>query len=86
VEATLGVQVAVRPIMMTSFAFILGYFRVISTGAGSEMRGRWEAVVQRMLGVTLWDFLTPVFFYVIQAFSDGVSLVKRQSNPGLHRA
>ncbi len=73
-EATLdAVRLRLRPIMMTSFAFILGVVPlVISTGAGAEMRRALvTAVFAGMLGVTLFGiFLTPVFFYVIQWFTD----------------
>jgi multidrug efflux pump len=73
-EATLeACQLRLRPIMMTSFAFILGVVPlVISQGAGAEMRQTLgTAVFSGMLGVTLFGiFLTPVFFYVIQWFID----------------
>ena len=62
-----------RPIMMTSFAFILGVVPlVLSEGAGAEMRRTLgTAVFSGMLGVTLFGiFLTPVFYYVIQWFAD----------------
>jgi multidrug efflux pump len=62
-----------RPIIMTSFAFILGVVPlVISEGAGAEMRRTLgTAVFAGMLGVTLFGiFLTPVFYYVIQWFTD----------------
>jgi multidrug efflux pump subunit AcrB len=69
-EATLdAVQLRLRPIMMTSFAFILGVAPlVIAVGAGAEMRQTLgTAVFTGMLGVTLFGiFLTPVFYYVIQ--------------------
>ena len=69
-EATLeACQLRLRPIMMTSFAFILGVVPlVLSEGAGAEMRRTLgTAVFGGMLGVTLFGiFLTPVFFYVIQ--------------------
>lgn len=61
-------QIRLRPIIMTSLAFILGVVPlVISTGAGSEMRRTLgSAVFAGMLGVTLFGiFLTPVFFYVL---------------------
>jgi multidrug efflux pump len=64
-------KLRLRPILMTSFAFILGVVPlVISAGAGSEMRrSLGTAVFSGMLGVTLFGvFLTPVFFYVIQWF------------------
>ena len=58
-----------RPILMTSFAFILGVVPlVIAEGAGAEMRRTLGvAVFSGMLGVTFFGiFLTPVFFYVLQ--------------------
>ncbi len=73
-EATLeACNLRLRPIMMTSFAFILGVVPlVISSGAGAEMRRTLgTAVFSGMLGVTMFGiFLTPVFYYVIQWFSD----------------
>jgi multidrug efflux pump subunit AcrB len=73
-QATLDAcELRLRPIMMTSFAFILGVVPlVISEGAGSEMRRTLgTAVFGGMLGVTLFGiFLTPVFYYVIQWFAD----------------
>jgi len=71
-EATLeACRLRLRPILMTSFAFILGVIPLlISTGAGSEMRrSLGTAVFSGMLGVTLFGiFLTPVFFFVIEGF------------------
>jgi hydrophobe/amphiphile efflux-1 (HAE1) family protein len=71
-QATLeAVRLRLRPILMTSFAFILGVLPlVIATGAGAEMRRSLGiAVFSGMLGVTLFGiFLTPVFYYVIQWF------------------
>ena len=73
-EATLiASRLRLRPILMTSFAFIFGVLPlVISEGAGAEMRRALGlAVFSGMLGVTLFGiFLTPVFFYVIQWFGD----------------
>jgi multidrug efflux pump len=73
-QATLNAcQLRLRPIMMTSFAFILGVVPlVIAEGAGAEMRRTLgTAVFAGMLGVTLFGiFLTPVFFYVIQWITD----------------
>jgi multidrug efflux pump subunit AcrB len=69
-DATLAAcKLRLRPIVMTSFAFILGVVPlVISEGAGAEMRRTLgTAVFAGMLGVTLFGiFLTPVFYYVIQ--------------------
>ena len=71
-EATLeACQLRLRPILMTSFAFILGVVPLmLANGAGAEMRRTLgTAVFSGMLGVTLFGiFLTPVFFYVIEGF------------------
>ncbi|MCI0465184.1 MAG: efflux RND transporter permease subunit [Gemmataceae bacterium] len=70
-EATLAAcRLRLRPIIMTSVAFILGVVPLlISHGAGFEMRRTLGiAVFSGMIGVTLFGiFLTPVFFYVIDA-------------------
>ncbi len=66
-------RVRLRPIIMTSFAFILGVFPlVIAQGAGAEMRRTLgTAVFAGMLGVTLFGiFLTPVFYVVIRWFNE----------------
>jgi multidrug efflux pump len=72
-EATVqACKLRLRPILMTSFAFILGVVPlVIARGAGAEMRrSLGTAVFSGMLGVTLFGiFLTPVFFYVIDWFT-----------------
>src|SRR5438105_6224799 len=69
-------RVRLRPILMTSFAFILGVFPlVIAQGAGAEMRRTLgTAVFAGMIGVTLFGiFLTPVFYAVIRRFSGQAS-------------
>jgi multidrug efflux pump len=72
-EATLqACRLRLRPILMTSFAFILGVVPlVVAEGAGSEMRrSLGVAVFSGMLGVTLFGvFLTPVFYYFLQRFA-----------------
>jgi multidrug efflux pump len=69
-EATLeACKLRLRPILMTSFAFILGVLPlVIAKGAGAEMRrSLGTAVFAGMLGVTLFGiFLTPVFYFSIE--------------------
>jgi multidrug efflux pump len=73
-HATLeAVRLRLRPILMTSFAFILGVVPlVIARGAGAEMRRTLGvAVFSGMLGVTIFGvFLTPLFYYAIQSFND----------------
>jgi multidrug efflux pump len=66
-------RLRLRPIIMTSLAFIFGVVPlVLGQGAGAEMRRTLgTAVFAGMLGVTLFGiFLTPVFFYVIQWIAD----------------
>jgi multidrug efflux pump subunit AcrB len=58
-----------RPILMTSFAFILGVAPLaVATGAGSEMRrSLGTAVFFGMLGVTIFGLIfTPVFYTVVR--------------------
>jgi multidrug efflux pump subunit AcrB len=69
-EATIeACRLRLRPILMTSFAFILGVVPlVLAKGAGAEMRYTLGvAVFSGMLGVTIFGiFFTPVFYYVIR--------------------
>ena len=87
-QATLDAcMLRLRPIMMTSFAFILGVVPlVLSEGAGSEMRrALGTAVFGGMLGVTAFGiFLTPVFYFVIQWINDRISGDQgRPANPSV---
>jgi multidrug efflux pump len=62
-------RLRLRPILMTSFAFIFGVIPlIIATGAGAEMRQALGTVVFfGMIGVTFFGvFLTPVFYTVIR--------------------
>jgi len=66
-------RLRLRPIIMTSFAFIFGVIPlVLGEGAGAEMRRTLgTAVFAGMLGVTLFGILlAPVFFYVIQSLAN----------------
>ncbi|MSQ93540.1 MAG: efflux RND transporter permease subunit [Gemmataceae bacterium] len=73
-EATLEAsRLRLRPILMTSFAFILGVVPLcVASGAGAEMRRSLGiAVFSGMVGVTAFGiFLTPIFFYVIQGLGE----------------
>jgi hydrophobe/amphiphile efflux-1 (HAE1) family protein len=67
-------RLRLRPILMTSFAFILGVLPlVISTGSGSEMRQAvGVAVFFGMLGVTLFGLMfTPIFYVVVRNLAEG---------------
>ena len=62
-------RLRLRPILMTSFAFIFGVLPLlVATGAGAEMRQALGTVVfYGMIGVTFFGlFLTPVFYTVIR--------------------
>jgi multidrug efflux pump len=78
-EATVeACRMRLRPILMTSFAFILGVVPlVLAQGAGSEMRKTLGiAVFAGMLGVTFFGiFLTPVFYFLVA----GVVKTKKSS-------
>ncbi|MFC7051487.1 efflux RND transporter permease subunit [Hansschlegelia quercus] len=70
-------RLRLRPILMTSLAFIMGVLPLVtSTGAGSEMRSAMGvAVFSGMIGVTAFGlFLTPVFYVVIRALAGGRKL------------
>ncbi len=70
--ATEAARVRLRPILMTSFAFILGVLPlVIATGAGAEMRqSLGMAVFYGMIGVTAFGLIfTPVFYVVVRKFA-----------------
>jgi multidrug efflux pump len=61
-------RLRLRPIIMTSLAFILGVVPLaLAVGAGAEMRSTLGiAVFSGMLGVTIFGiFLTPVFYYLV---------------------
>lgn len=71
--AVKAARLRLRPILMTSFSFILGVVPlVIATGAGAEMRqSLGTAVFGGMLGVTLFGiFMTPVFYVLLQRTSE----------------
>ena len=62
-------RLRLRPILMTSMAFIMGVVPlVISTGAGAEMRSAMGvAVFSGMIGVTFFGiFMTPVFYMLVR--------------------
>jgi multidrug efflux pump len=69
-------RLRLRPILMTSFAFIMGVVPLVaSSGAGAEMRhAMGVAVFAGMLGVTFFGlFLTPVFYVLLRGVEKGVS-------------
>ena len=84
-EATMkACALRLRPIIMTSFAFILGVLPLLTGhGAGAEMRRTLGTTVfSGMLGVTLFGiFLTPTFYFVI----DWLGETRLFSSPRLRR-
>ena len=82
VEAALeACRIRLRPILMTSFAFIMGVLPLVfSSGAGAEMRhAMGVAVFSGMLGVTFFGLvLTPVFYVVIQGVVERRTRAARQ--------
>src|SRR5690606_26079807 len=72
-------RLRLRPILMTSMAFIMGVVPlVLSTGAGSEMRAAMGlAVFSGMIGVTLFGiFMTPVFYVLLRRLTGDRPLVQ----------
>jgi multidrug efflux pump len=72
-------RLRLRPILMTSMAFIMGVLPlVLSTGAGSEMRrAMGVAVFSGMIGVTVFGlFLTPVFYVLLRSMTGSKPLIQ----------
>ncbi|QDV35722.1 efflux RND transporter permease subunit [Tautonia plasticadhaerens] len=67
-------RLRLRPILMTSFSFVLGVIPLlVAKGAGAEMRQALGTVVfYGMLGVTFFGlFFTPVFYVVLRRLAEG---------------
>jgi multidrug efflux pump len=74
-------RLRLRPILMTSFAFILGVVPLLrASGAGAEMRqALGTAVFYGMLGVTFFGLLlTPVFYLVIRGVTERLNARRRK--------
>jgi multidrug efflux pump len=73
-------KLRLRPIVMTSVAFIIGVVPlVLAEGAGAEMRhALGTAVFAGMIGVTAFGiFLTPIFFVTVQGLKEWYSNRKK---------
>jgi multidrug efflux pump subunit AcrB len=74
-----------RPILMTSFAFVLGAVPLlVASGAGAELRqALGTAVFFGMLGVTGFGLIfTPTFYVVCRALGDRLSARRKGGNAG----
>ncbi|MDA5640512.1 efflux RND transporter permease subunit [Agrobacterium sp. ST15.13.013] len=72
-------RLRLRPILMTSLAFIMGVVPlVVSTGAGAEMRAAMGvAVFSGMIGVTFFGiFMTPVFYVLVRKLAGNRPLIQ----------
>jgi multidrug efflux pump len=79
-------RLRLRPILMTSLAFIMGVLPLaFATGAGSEMRQAMGiAVFSGMIGVTAFGlFLTPVFYVLLRKASGNRQLKQHGDVPHL---
>ena len=87
--AVQAARTRLRPILMTSFAFILGVVPlVIATGAGAEMRqALGTAVFFGMLGVTFFGLIfTPIFYVLVRSLvARGKSSEKKTDDRVLQR-
>lgn len=76
-------RLRLRPILMTSLAFIMGVVPLVtSTGAGAEMRQAMGiAVFAGMIGVTAFGiFLTPVFYVLMRKLAGNRPLARHDSD------
>ena len=82
--AVQAARTRLRPILMTSLAFILGVVPlVIATGAGAELRqALGTAVFFGMLGVTLFGLLfTPIFYVLVRWIAEKTARKPAAGNP-----
>ncbi|QFY61019.1 efflux RND transporter permease subunit [Rhizobium grahamii] len=76
-------RLRLRPILMTSMAFIMGVVPLVtSTGAGAEMRAAMGvAVFSGMIGVTFFGiFMTPVFYVMVRKLSGNRPLIQHKEH------
>jgi hydrophobe/amphiphile efflux-1 (HAE1) family protein len=84
--ATEAARLRMRPILMTSLAFILGVVPLVcATGAGAELRqALGTAVFAGMIGVTLFGLLfTPVFYVLCRWLAEKLTRKRETATPGI---
>jgi len=85
VQAVLeAARLRLRPILMTSFAFIMGVVPlVVASGAGAEVRhAMGAAVFAGMIGVTCFGLLlTPVFYVLVRRLADKREVSNVEATP-----
>jgi multidrug efflux pump subunit AcrB len=77
-------RLRLRPILMTSFAFVFGVLPLLlATGAGAEMRQALGTVVfYGMIGVTFFGiFLTPVFYTLLRKLTGDKPIIAPGKRP-----
>ena len=82
--ATEAARLRMRPILMTSLAFILGVVPLVwAVGAGAELRqALGTAVFAGMIGVTLFGLIfTPVFYVICRWLGDLFSRKSKRAKP-----
>ncbi|HEV2621581.1 MAG TPA: efflux RND transporter permease subunit [Frateuria sp.] len=82
-------RLRLRPILMTSFAFIMGVVPLVTShGAGAEMRhAMGVAVFSGMLGVTFFGLLfTPLFYVIVRGWSERAAARRAARLPALPTA
>jgi multidrug efflux pump len=82
-------RLRLRPILMTSFAFIMGVVPLVTShGAGAEMRhAMGVAVFSGMLGVTFFGLLfTPLFYVIVRGWSERAAARHAARHPALPTA
>jgi hydrophobe/amphiphile efflux-1 (HAE1) family protein len=85
--ATEAARLRMRPILMTSLAFILGVVPLVwAVGAGAELRqALGTAVFSGMIGVTVFGLIFTPVFYVVCRWLAGLGR-RRRAEPELHPA
>jgi multidrug efflux pump subunit AcrB len=86
--ATEAAELRLRPILMTSLAFILGVLPLaIAVGAGAELRqALGTAVVSGMIGVTVFGLVfTPAFYIIVRWLEDKMGCRRHTAQPAAGR-